>query len=40
MSNMTKMVSNYIPRYATIAGVEVPRGYIGEKMAIYLFAEL
>jgi len=46
MSNMTKLVSEYIPRYAILIDPktgersEVKRGYVGEKMAVFLFAEL
>lgn len=40
MSNMTKMISDYIPRYTIVEGIETPRGTIGENMATYLFAEL
>lgn len=46
MSNMTKLVSEYIPRYAILIDPktgersEVKRGYVGEKMAVLLFAEL
>jgi hypothetical protein len=43
---MTKLVSEYIPRYAILIDPktgkrsEVKRGYVGEKMAVFLFAEL
>jgi hypothetical protein len=46
MSNMTKLVSEYIPRYAILIDPktgkrsEVKRGYVGENMAVFLFAEL
>ena len=40
MSNMTKMVTNYIPRYTEVGGAEYAIGYVGDKMAVLLFAEL
>jgi hypothetical protein len=40
MSNMTKMIANYIPKYMNINGEDVQMGYIGEKNAVFIFAEL
>lgn len=40
MSNMTKMIANYIPRYTEVGGEEYAIGYVGDKMAVILFAEL
>ena len=46
MSNITKLVSEFIPRYAILVDdktgkrIEKQRGYVGEKMSVLLFAEL
>ena len=40
MANLTKMVVNFIPRYAYIDGSYKKRGYVGEENAVILFAEL
>lgn len=40
MANLTKMIVNFVPRYMFIDGEYVKQGYIGDKNAVFLFAEL
>lgn len=40
MANLTKTVTEFIPKYMIVNGKEINVGYIGSKNAVYLFAEL
>ena len=40
MANITKMITNFIPKYMSLSSDAEPMGYIGDKMAVFLFAEL
>lgn len=40
MANITKMITNFIPKYMSLSSDAEPMGYVGDKMAVFLFAEL
>ena len=40
MANLTKTVCDFIPKYMIVNGKEINVGYIGDKNAVFLFAEL